>query len=78
MPIPNDTRDRLIALEVEVKHLIQMVEKNSGILADLHEAHQKAQGGFAAASWALSAGKMLGSGGAGAALLAALQIWVKA
>ena len=42
--MPDDTRDRLIALEVEVKHLVGMVEMYSGILADLQQAHLKAQG----------------------------------
>ena len=71
----DDTRDRLIALEVEVKHLVGMVEKNSGILTDLHEAHLRAKGGWAAGKAIAGAVKMLGSGGAGAGVLAALQHW---
>src|SRR5215211_291056 len=73
--MPDDTRDRLTALEVEVKHLVGMVEKNSSILADLHGAHLKAQGGWLVGKLMMGSMKMLGSGGAGAGLLAVLQHW---
>jgi len=73
--MPDDTRDRLIALEVEVKHLVGMVVKISSILADLHGAHLKAQGGWLAGKLMMGSMKMLGSGGAGAGLLAMLQHW---
>jgi hypothetical protein len=73
--MPDDTRDRLIALEVEVKHLVGMVEKISGILADLHGAHLKAQKGWLVGKLMLGSMKMLGSRGAGAGLLAMLQHW---
>jgi len=73
--MPDDTRDRLIALKVEVKHLVGMVEKISGILADLHGAHLKAQGGWLVGKLLMGSMKMLGSGGAGAGLLAVLQHW---
>ncbi len=73
--MPDDTRDRLIALEVEVKHLVGLVEKNSSILADLHGEYLKAQGGWLAGKLMMGSMKMLGSGGAGAGLLAVLQHW---
>ena len=74
----DDTRDRLIALEVGVKHLVGLVEKNSSILSDLHGAHLRAQGGWLAGKVMLGSMKMLGSGGAGAGLLAVLQHWAAA
>ena len=71
----DDTRERLASLEVEVRYLTKMVETNSGILKDLHEAHLQAKGGWAAGKAIAGAVKMLGSGGAGAGVLAALQHW---
>lgn len=68
-----DTRDRLIALEVEVKHLVRMVERNSSLLDDLHELHQQAKGGLTLGKIIMGASKGLGSGGAGAALMWAAQ-----
>jgi len=73
--MPDDTRDWLIALEVEVTHLVGLVEKNSSILADLHGAHLKAQGGWLAGKLMMGSMKMLGSGSAGAGVLAVLQHW---
>ena len=74
----DDIRDRLIALEVEVKHLVGLVEKNSGILADVHGEYLKAQGGWLAGKLMMVSMKMLGSGGASAGLLAVLQHWAAA
>jgi hypothetical protein len=71
----HDTRDKVIALSERFNHLEEMVAKNSGILKELHESSLKAQGGWIAGKFALGAAKMLGSGGAGAAILAAVQSW---
>ena len=73
--ILQDTRDKVIALSARFEHLEEMVEKNSGILKDLHEASLKAQGGWLAGKAAVGAAKMLGSGSIGAGLLAVLQHW---
>lgn len=71
--MPEDTRDRLIALEVEVRHLVKMVERNSSLLDDLHELHQQAKGGLTVGKFLLGSAKSLGSGGVGAAVLWAAQ-----
>ena len=67
-----DTRDRLIVLEAHYANLLKLVEKNSTILADLHEAHLKAKGGVAL----LRGLNSLASGGAGAAAMAVIVHFV--
>jgi hypothetical protein len=69
MPETTDTRDRLIALEVEVRHLVDMVKRNSTILDELRELQQQAKGGFSLGRAALGVARGVGSGGVGAGLL---------
>lgn len=69
MPDTSDTRDRVIRLETKLDHLSNMVAKNSEILATLHEANLRQAGAVGFAKYALEAGKLLGSGSAGAAIL---------
>lgn len=68
-----DTRDRLIALEVEVRHLVKMVERNSGLLDQINELQQQAKGGLTVGKLLVGAGKGLSSGGVGAGLMWAVQ-----
>jgi hypothetical protein len=72
MPDSQDTRDRVIALQTQMNHLVEMVQKNSGILAMLHEEHLREQGANRFARVMLGASRHLSSGGAGAGLLYAL------
>jgi hypothetical protein len=73
----HDTRDRVIRLDARFETLLARVEKNSGMLEELHKLHMQAQGAskFGKAMW--SAGRYALSGVSGAGLIAALQHWGK-
>jgi hypothetical protein len=76
MPDSTDTRDRVIRIETKLEHLSDLVEKNSVLLKTLNEASLRQNGGVAAFGYAIDAIKLVGSGGAGAAILAGLQHWL--
>lgn len=44
MSMESDTRDRVIALEVQVKHMAETMDKMSTQVADLHAMLQQARG----------------------------------
>jgi hypothetical protein len=69
VPDTSDTRDRVIRLETKLDHLSDMVEKNSKILGELYEERMRQAGAVGFAKYAIEAGKLLGSGSAGAAIL---------
>lgn len=53
---PNDTRDRLIALERDVKHLTKNIDEMSDKVDELHNLLMKARG----ARWFILAAAALG------------------
>jgi len=73
-----DTRDRVIRLETKIEHLIDMVEKNSTRIEAMHERHLLQDGAVGFAKHAVEYAKLLGSGSAGAGVLAFLQHWMAA
>ncbi len=46
--MPDDTRDRVIALEKDVQHLSEIIDDMSRKLDEMHEAFVKAKGGWLA------------------------------
>jgi hypothetical protein len=68
-----DTRDRVIRLETKVEHLVNMVERNSELIGEMHDLQQKAQGGLTVGKAILTAAKHVGFGSAGAGLIWVVQ-----
>ena len=68
-----DTRDRVIRLETRLEHVVDMVEKNSDILATIHKAHLRQEGGFSLAKILLGGAKTLSTGSVGAGMMWLIQ-----
>ncbi|MGR7993805.1 hypothetical protein [Xanthobacter sp. ZOL 2024] len=72
-PAETDTRDRVIRLEADLKHVSQTVEKMATQLEELHTLLQQARG----ARWLLVGVAMLiGAAGGFLAKLGTLFAWV--
>ncbi|WP_454917416.1 hypothetical protein [Xanthobacter sediminis] len=72
-PAETDTRDRVVALEVEVRHMADTVERMARQLDELHALLQQARG----ARWLLVGVAMLiGAAGGFLAKLGTLFAWV--